>query len=183
MNDNQIIQALESAISNLMTKDEWLLLNNISERSISHKLAEHLQNLIKDYNIDCEYNGSVGQPNEKKKIIIVKEQLAGLGLLNISEQSENEEDLIQRSVFPDIIVHARGTQESNICIIEIKKDTSSVPPDYDHIKLKAYTSNIIGNYLNYQLGVLIQFITGKEPRHSMTFYKDGQEFNIKSLKP
>lgn len=175
MSDEEIIKVLNLGLKILLSEDKWLLENNISERSISHKLAEHLQGLFKAFNVDCEYNGSVGQPNEKKKITILKEQLANLGLLNKDEKADEETDTTQRSVFPDIIVHSRRTQESNICVIEIKKDTSTISNEYDFIKLNAYTSNDFGNSLNYQLGIFIEFITGEKPNYKLTFIKNGKK--------
>jgi hypothetical protein len=39
-----------------MREDKDLINNSANERSISHNLAEYLQNYFRDLNVDCEYN-------------------------------------------------------------------------------------------------------------------------------
>ena len=61
-------------------------------------------------------------------------------------------------VYPDIIVHRRGTN-CNLCIIEVKKSKSTTSSDYDKIKLKVYTDldKSTDNELKYQIGLFIKF--------------------------
>lgn len=47
---------VEQALLQLMKNDAYLLENKISERSQTHKLAEYLQLLLPQWNVDCEYN-------------------------------------------------------------------------------------------------------------------------------
>jgi hypothetical protein len=48
----------------LIKNDGYLLANNLNERTVTHKLAEHYQHLFMRWNVDCEYNRNLG--NEKK---------------------------------------------------------------------------------------------------------------------
>jgi hypothetical protein len=166
MEIEEIYYKLEIAIESLFSNDNWLLEKDLSERSISHKLAEYLQPLFLDYNVDCEYNGDIDRekPEEnqlgRKRISALWSDLDEYKLLSKEElESETERELVERLVYPDIIIHRRGTNEFNLCIIEVKKSTSQVPYNYDRIKLRAYTTNYYGN-LNYKVGYFVKFVTG-----------------------
>lgn len=43
-------------LEEIYNNDFALIFNNVSERAITHKLAEYLQKRFKGYNVDCEYN-------------------------------------------------------------------------------------------------------------------------------
>src|SRR5690606_16499713 len=141
MNNPDIIEKIDIAIEMLYSNDDWLLIKNLSERSITHKLAEYMQPLFSDYNVDCEYNGNIDSGSGHKRISVLKGKLQEKGLLKKSEIEDTDSEFADRRVFPDIIIHRRGTNEHNLCIIEVKKSTSEVSCDYDKIKLEAYTTD------------------------------------------
>ena len=179
MNDQEIIEHIDTALTSLFERDNWLIKQDLSEQSISHKFAEYLQPLFPDYNVDCEYNGNIDRPNGRKKIFLVKQHLREKGLLRDAEENDLEKELTERATFPDIIIHRRGTNEFNLCIIGVKKNTSSVAYDYDYLKLEAYTTELIGNDLKYQLGIFISFIIDRNnPSHEKLFYKNGERHNF-----
>jgi hypothetical protein len=73
MNKIDIIEKLTIAIEMFFSNDAWLLEKDLSERSITHKLAEYLQPLFLNYNVDCEYNGNVERgEGGRKRISILK---------------------------------------------------------------------------------------------------------------
>lgn len=178
MTDNELILSIKEAIELLHARDYWLLKNDLSEQSISHKLAEHLQRLIPDYHVDCEYDGDIDNINWKQKIAFLK------GRLETKLLSENQVHLldhepIERAVFPDIIIHHRGTNTGNKCIMEIRKSTNQTSFDYDRIKLESYTSAINGKNLGYQLGVFINFQTGQDVlTETIIYFKNGEEYPL-----
>lgn len=47
---------IKNVLKKLRESDFQLLEINVNERTISHKLAEHLQKNIVDLSVDCEYN-------------------------------------------------------------------------------------------------------------------------------
>lgn len=177
--DTEIISLVKKALNSLLaTPDIWLLKNDLSEQSISHRIAIHLENLFPKYNVDCEYNGDVDRENNKKAISILKSDLKEIFLLREKEEIDLERELTSRAVFPDVIIHERGTNSRNLCILEVKKSTSKVSFDYDFIKLKSYTSNQYGNNLCYQLGVFIEAkIDTENPSFDLKFFKLGKEIN------
>jgi hypothetical protein len=174
MEDDRIMLLLRRALDTLLIRDNWLIENDLCERCITHKLAEYLQSRFQDYNVDCEYNGDIDREDSRKRIEVVD------GHLDFMQNGNPIEGEIQElSVFPDIIIHKRGTNESNLCIIEVKKANNPRRLRFDRLKVQAYTSDYYGNNLNYQLGVLIIVTTGN---HRATvvkeLYKSGNRINI-----
>lgn len=127
---------LTIAIGLLLENDLFLLENNVNERSVSHKLAEYLQLLFKDWHVDCEYNRDY---DKVKKLHFA------------SSQSENTDSLDAKTVFPDIIIHHRNTDD-NLLVVEMKKCGNSQGDDFDKKKLKAYICE-----LNYKCGCFVKF--------------------------
>jgi len=181
MKNEDIIRRLKLAISSVIIKDNWLLINNLSEQSISHKLAEYLQYLFVYYDIDCEYNGNIEVEKGRKRIIALKRELRKAKIeLSKTEKKDRENELINRAVFPDIIIHQRGTNERNLCVIEVKKSTSNrIACAYDEIKLQSYTTDYYGNGLRYQLGAYIEFEVNQEnPKYNIKYFKGGKQYNL-----
>ena len=173
MNDDEIKELILTALEKLKHDDAFLLEHDLNEQCISHKFAEILQPLFFPLNVDCEYNGNVQDPLNRKRIYILKGKLEKLGLLK-ERETESEGDYADRSVFPDIIIHRRG-QTENYCIIEVKKNSSKVKYDYDFLKLECYTLDMFGNQLGYQLGVFVELIVGNEIGYNIKYYKNGEE--------
>ena len=174
MENSKIIEKINTTIDTLFKKDKWLIEKDLSEQSISHKLAEYIQAEFADYNVDCEYNGNSHNEYGRKKIIVIKRELGRRGLLRKKEE-ENPFDLIKKSVFPDIIIHNRGSNDNNLCIIEVKKSTNKTSFDYDKIKLSHYTTDYYGNVLKYSLGIFLLITTGTtEKKVDLQFFINGE---------
>ncbi|MGB7533036.1 MAG: hypothetical protein WA977_08715 [Halobacteriota archaeon] len=179
MKDLEINDRIEIALSIVLKNDAYLLQKNINERTIAHKLATYLQYTFPEYHVDCEYNGNVLGDNEKKYIILLKKDLQRL--LPKPKEEIIDKEIIERLVYPDIVIHKRGIPE-NLCIIEIKKSTSKIPSDYDELKLKCYTSNDNDNDLKYKLGIFIKFSAGvSKPTYTLKWYRKGTEISERSL--
>lgn len=63
---------VQQGLEALLRFDGYLLAHNLSERTLTHKLAEHYQNLFHEWSVDCEYNRNLGAP---KKIIIEPKEI------------------------------------------------------------------------------------------------------------
>jgi hypothetical protein len=171
MDTQQIKEIVRNGIATLKAKDYLLLKNDISERAISHKLAVYLNDKFPGLDVDCEYNGHAKSDNNKKYIMILRQRIKELGKLR---DSDKDDELLKRSVYPDIIVHKRA-KERNLLIIEIKK-INNADAAFDREKVCRYTSPEDENHLNYELGALIIFTTGKEEiPHTIEWYKDGNK--------
>jgi len=127
---------LEKALNCLLVNDEFLLINDLNERAISHKLAEYLQKEFPGWDVDCEYNRKMDQ------------------VKRISYKNVQSDDSDAKTVYPDIIIHRRNT-EDNLLIIEIKKNATKNGMKKDEDKIKEFMRE---HHYNY--GVFIDFKTG-----------------------
>jgi hypothetical protein len=134
-----IEKALKKAIDSLIQSDFKLLLFDVNERSISHKLANYLEEHFNGWNVDCEYNRN-GCDSKR---------------LNIEAKNIKSNDNQGTTVFPDIIIHRRGIKD-NLVVIELKKTTGQ-DEQYDLCKLKAFKDQ-----LNYRCAIFIKVRTGKD---------------------
>ena len=88
---------IKKSLDDLYQNDQDLLKRKVAERDLTGLFAHYFRNNMKDtaiaeYNVDCEYNRD------------------GYGMKNIDGTL----------VYPDFILHKRGTNESNLLIIEFK---------------------------------------------------------------
>lgn len=126
-----------NAYKSLLKNDSHLLITDANERSITHKLAEYLQVEFPEYNVDCEYNRN---GLDVKRLESLAKDIA----------SDNTDAV---SVFPDIIIHHRGTKD-NFIVIEAKKSTNK---SNDNKKLLAYKRD-----LKYQNAYAVKFFVGDD---------------------
>ena len=110
-------EAVAQALSDLLAKDNYLLAEDVSERSITCRFAMYLQSKLPDWNVDCEYNRDGSHPKKPYP------------------DSENEKAKI---FIPDVIVHKRGRKGPNHLVMEFKKSVNSAGRDYDRRKLCCY---------------------------------------------
>lgn len=118
-------EAVASALSELLVNDLDLLDIDANERSITFRFAMYLQQRFHDWTVDCEYNRDGTEPKR-------------LGHLELYPDSEDEE---AKTVFPDVIVHRRGTRENHL-VLEFKKSTSRVDRRIDLRKLRGYKQQL-----------------------------------------
>ncbi|NYB52069.1 MAG: hypothetical protein HVN35_05890 [Methanobacteriaceae archaeon] len=130
-----------------MKEDSALLRIKSSERSIAHKLAEHLQREFVEWNVDCEYNRD---SHDLSKLDSKR--------LNswVTDCEENEKKKNGTTVYPDIIIHHRLTRE-NLLVMEIKKTSNRDDGSCDKKKLEAFIKE---KELGYQYGLFINFKVG-----------------------
>jgi hypothetical protein len=133
-----IESALTDAIEQLLRSDSYILDKDVNERSISHRLANYIEPHFPGWNVDCEYNRN---HDDSKR-------------LDIYPRKVQSDDTQATTVYPDIIIHRRGTDE-NLVVIEMKKTTSTEADEYDLGKLRAFKTQ-----LGYQFAIFIKVATG-----------------------
>lgn len=121
----EIERALNEALGVLLEKDAFILRADANERAISHRLAIYLEPYFDGWNVDCEYNRNHDDPKR----------------IEIPRRNVRNDDTQARTVFPDIIVHKRDTDE-NLLVIEMKKTTSQETDDFDLHKLDAFKKQL-----------------------------------------
>jgi len=143
MDEHEIYMKVRKALELFFLQDHELLERGVNERSISHKIAEHLQYVFRGYDVDCEYNRhgvEIKRAGKKKR------------------------------VFPDIVVHQRGSDEANILVLEVKKVNSKYYKN-DVEKLKVLT----GRQFRYKSGLLLVFNTEGKLLSSVRCFQNGVE--------
>jgi len=158
---SQVQTSVENSLDRLLDEDRKLLVDNANERSISHRLAVYLEQEAAefeiDYDIDVEYNRVVtenGTPGD-----FIKEVLYG----QLSEECQGrrrirDDDTDAQTVFPDIIIHRRGSSEHNLLVIELKKTSSSRSGKCDKEKIERYHTD-----LGYENGLFLRLGVGEDP--------------------
>ncbi|MHA1828010.1 MAG: hypothetical protein ACTSX6_05100 [Candidatus Heimdallarchaeaceae archaeon] len=150
---------LVKAIKEFLLMEEFILGNDLNERTLSHKLAEYLQKHFSDFNVDCEYNRMKGKNADNEYITKT---------LNLKEEEVNNSDTTGKTVYPDIIIHKRGDNKDNFLVIEIKKNKNNNNKSFDFNKLKAYTRE-----LEYEFGIYLEF--DKDKISQIKWFKNGKE--------
>jgi hypothetical protein len=171
MDLSETLDNFNKALYQLLRDDKHLLLKNLSERSIAHRLAVYLTDLIQELDVDCEYNGDVESSNYRKSLQIDREEI-----IKLSKKKIDEFDTY--SVFPDIIIHKRAFNTENCLVIEIKKkDSNTQQKKYDLLKLKAFT-----NQYNYKLGIYLELNTGENfGVNEILYFQQGEQIDKQRL--
>ncbi|MCJ7511246.1 MAG: hypothetical protein MUP14_10245 [Dehalococcoidia bacterium] len=152
MNEQDLYENVKAALQLFFLKDCALLELTVNECSISHKLAEHLQYLFKEYEVDCEYNRH------------------GIYPKRIHRDHRTDAEGSDGRVFPDIVIHKRGHDERNLLAIEIKKrDNTDVSGDVEKLEV------LTGQEFGYKTGLLIIFDVQNKILSDVVFFQDGGE--------
>jgi hypothetical protein len=157
---SELLEKVITALKSFLNNDRQLLTLSASERSISHKLAEHLQKEFLEWHVDCEYNRRGDRPKAIPKILF-------------DNIADNDKDA--KTIFPDIIVHKRG-QPDNLLVVEVKKSNSRESDKNDKIKLKAFTD--LKRDYRYKVGLLITFDVSNQNISNVKSFEDGREVDI-----
>lgn len=113
------------AVRLLVKEQPELLALDVSERALTHQLAVYImQRTPRGLRVDVEYNRHHANPKR----------------LNLRRRDASDRELRATTVFPDLIVHVRNTDKSNLLVLEIKKPGE--PIDYDTQKLRAFRDEL-----------------------------------------
>lgn len=150
-----IERKLKHSLDLLLKNDYYLLENDVNERSISHRLALYLQQEFDSWHVDCEYNRYY-HTTKKLELPINHDITEKLDLPPCQQPDSRDTDA--KTVYPDIIIHNRGTDD-NLVVIEMKKTTSQVPKEFDINKLEAFKNQA---EFSYDYAVFIKLKTRRE---------------------
>jgi hypothetical protein len=126
-----------TAVQALLDRDAYLLQANVNERTMTHRFAIYVEAAFQGWDVDCEYNRDGHDPKE------------------IAFGSGNDAEHGSR-VFPDVIVHRRGTGDNHI-VFELKKSNNPESDDRDFEKLRGYCGQ-----LGYRHGVFLRLVVRSE---------------------
>lgn len=172
MNADKIFELLKTAVNIFYMRDKQLVEKCCLERTCVSRIADYLQQILDvygqahDLSVDCEYGSAVNDDGE-----ILKKYLDSYGVY--ADQNGNKD-----RIFPDLIVHKRGTHEQNILVVEFKGfwNDDELDWDTDRLKLEKFTNTDspkeIKNYFNYKLGV---FVALEKNKGYFVRFKDGRQ--------
>ena len=137
MRADEAKDCLTQATARVKKEDNHLLMVDVSERCIAARLAMYLREYFTDYDVDAEYNR---HGEDKKKLY---------DLVDKRDCSRDRDDEGQ-TVLPDVIVHRRGDDDSNLLIIEMKKSANKDGMARDRRRIQAFRAE-----LGYEFGALV----------------------------
>lgn len=140
MNQPEIKARLREAVAMLFERDSFLLEYGVGERAIAAKLACYLAPLFPDYDVDVEYNRHGLDP----KTLDLPPGCHGGG---------------EKLIVPDVIVHRRGYDATNLLVVEVKKETNAEPRVCDRAKIQGMKTQF-----GYMCGVLLEIPAGSGAR-------------------
>ena len=141
---------VNSCLQKLRRLDKELLDINVNERTITHKLAEYLQEHFPEFNVDCEYNRDRNYIKRIRNKRDRSKEIANLSNFKLAELIwENKE---ADTIYPDIIVHKRTTHKNNLLIIEVKKKPNPNTGEFDKEKIE----ELMERPYNYKFGLFLR---------------------------
>lgn len=164
MNFIELKSKIIKAINLFYKHDAFLVEKNINERSVTHKLAEHLQREFTGYYVDCEYNRKTSDNIDADYI---KKSL------NLDIKDISTDDTEAKTVFPDIIIHERGKNKNNLLVIEVKKASNKNKKDieFDEDKIGGYCEQ-----LKYKFGLFLVIGYKRRAKYKTTWFKRRRDF-------
>jgi hypothetical protein len=114
---NKVVAALRE----FYAQETWLLEHDLGERTLTHRLAVHLEKQFSGWQVDCDYDRLGERTLRLPHGTIV-----------------STDDHLAKSIYPDIVVHQRDIP-NNLLAIEVRKATNHQPPEHDRHKLRAMT--------------------------------------------
>src|SRR6202790_39605 len=128
---NKVVTALQE----FYAREAFLFEKDLGERTLTHRLAVHLEKQFSGWEVDCDYNRLGERTLRLPHGTIV-----------------STDDALGKSVYPDIVVHRRTIPE-NLLAIEVRKAANHQPPEHDRHKLRAMTDPHLWHA--YRAGVLL----------------------------
>jgi hypothetical protein len=128
---NSVVEALKE----FYARETHLFEKDLGERTLTHRLAVHVEKQFPGWQVDCDYNRLGERTLRLPKGTIV-----------------STDDAIGKSIYPDIVVHRREIP-NNLLAIEVRKASNHQPPEHDRHKLRALTDPHL--WFAYRIGVLL----------------------------
>jgi hypothetical protein len=144
---------VNEAVNNFRQADEYLLTNDACERALVHRFAVWLERFFPEWDVDCEYNLEYFNDIED-----VRKKKANMNMRRLDGRPIDLDEPVDVSVFPDIIIHHRGTG-SNLLAVEVKRSEVEDEIRFDYVKLVSYQND---QRLNYQYGLFLRLIPDKD---------------------
>lgn len=133
---NKVVAALQEFYG----RETYLFEHDLGERTLTHRLAVHLEKQFAGWEIDCDYDRLGERTLRLPHGTIV-----------------STDDHLAKSIYPDIVVHQREIP-NNLLAIEVRKASNHQPPEHDRHKLSALTDP----HLWFAYGIGVYLVLGKK---------------------
>jgi hypothetical protein len=110
-----------TALAGFYGRESYLFEHDLGERTLTHRLAVHLENHFPGWQVDCDYDRLGERTLRLPHGTIV-----------------STDDHLSKSIYPDIVVHQREIP-NNLLAIEVRKASNHQPAEHDRHKLRALT--------------------------------------------
>jgi hypothetical protein len=124
-----------AALSEFYARETFLFEHDLGERTLTHRLAVHLERQFPGWGVDCDYDRLGARTLRLPHGTIV-----------------STDDHLAKSIYPDIVVHQREIP-NNLLAIEVRKASNHQPPEHDQHKLRALTDPHL--WFAYWIGVYL----------------------------
>jgi len=128
---NKVITALHE----FYARETFLLEKDFGERTLTHRLAVHIESQFPGWEVDCDYDRLGDRTLRMPHGTII-----------------STDDHLGKSVYPDIVVHQRAIP-NNLLALEVRKAGNHQPLEHDQHKLQALTDPHV--WFAYWIGVLV----------------------------
>lgn len=137
MNADEVQRRLATALQRFSENDFILLEYKLHECCIAGRLAMYLQAEFPQYSVDVEYS---------------RHELSPKKLKNLERCANKTDEQGYSIVRPDIVVHCRGNDGSNLLVLEVKKQRDS---DCNRKRIRAFREQY-----GYTFGATIICVVG-----------------------
>ena len=110
-----------AALAELYAREAFLFEQDLGERTLTHRLAVHLEKQFSGWEVDCDYDRLGERTLRLPHGTII-----------------STDDHLAKSIYPDIVVHQRAIP-NNLLAVEVRKAANHQSPDHDRHKLRALT--------------------------------------------
>jgi hypothetical protein len=129
------LNKLVAAVQEFYAHEAFLMERDLGERTLTHRLAVHVEKQYPNWEIDCDYNR------------------LGERMLRLPHGTiVSTDDTLGKSIYPDIVVHQRAIP-NNLLAIEVRKASNHQALEHDQQKLRALTDPHV--WFAYWIGVLL----------------------------
>lgn len=140
----ELIELVNLALNKLYINDYFLIENNSTELNIVFHFSRYFIELLNERNVeeykelsgDCEYDRNIFREKEYKSIVY-------------------NYDNTEHKIYPDFILHKRGSNDNNILAIEFKKYNNKRQKSLQKDKYKLMALTDSDGEFKYKLGLHI----------------------------
>ena len=145
------LNTVVTALQEFYARESFLLEKDLGERTLTHRLAVHVEKEFPGWEVDCDYDRLGDRTLRLPHGTIV-----------------STDDHLGKSVYPDIVVHQRAIP-NNLLAVEVRKSGNHQPVEHDQHKLRALTDPHL--WFAYWIGVFVTL--GKKQVTTSEVYASG----------